>query len=54
MFAGSPAGSVSARWVVVLVAVLLVGAFALIAYRRSSADDPGMTTEIALVLRGCA
>ena len=32
------------------VAVLLVGAFALIAYRRSSVDDPGMTTEIALVL----
>ena len=32
------------------VAALLVGAFALLAYRRSTTDDPGMTTEIALVL----
>ena len=32
------------------VAALLVGAFALLAYRRASTDDPGMTTEIALLL----
>jgi len=29
---------------------VLVGAFALLAYRRSRSDDPGMTTEIALLL----
>jgi uncharacterized membrane protein (DUF4010 family) len=32
------------------VAASLVGAFALLAYRRSTTDDPGMTTEIALLL----
>ncbi len=32
------------------VAALLVGAFALLAYHRSTKDDPGMTTEIALFL----
>lgn len=32
------------------VAALVVGAFALLSYRRSPKDDPGMTTEIALLL----
>jgi uncharacterized membrane protein (DUF4010 family) len=32
------------------VAALMIGAFALLAYRRSPQDDPGMTTEIALFL----
>ncbi len=32
------------------VAAMLIGGFALIAYRRTTAEDPGMTTEIALLL----
>lgn len=32
------------------VAALVVGAFSLLAYRRTKTDDPGMTTEIALLL----
>lgn len=35
---------------VMAVVTLLVGAFALVSYRRSRSDDPGMTTEISLVL----
>ncbi|MFM7293744.1 MAG: MgtC/SapB family protein [Burkholderiales bacterium] len=37
---------------VLLIAVvtLLIGAFTLLAYRRAPTDDPGITTEIALIL----
>jgi uncharacterized membrane protein (DUF4010 family) len=34
----------------VAVAALLVGAFALLAYQRTATNDPGMTTELALLL----
>lgn len=36
--------------VVVAVAVLCIGALAFLAYQRSRTDDPGLTTEIALIL----